>query len=129
MRNIFSRKKGAIALTTTTLFLAIMIVGGISLVSVGVNLSHSAKTYNDYSFAKYGTINCLEQSLFELTFDMDFTGVVSYAEGNLSCSANILNIASFPLYKQIDLSGNFIDSNYYESKTVDLSQNPIEIIE
>lgn len=123
------RKKGAVALTTVLLMVAILVVGGITVSLLGINLTFRAKNFKDHFVARTSAQNCLEQSLFTISFDFNFTGPLSYMVGDFECYSTVSNVPSFPLYKQIDIHSIYKDINFYDTKTADISVNPILIVE
>lgn len=128
MRNR-KEKKGAVALTAVILIVGMLLVSGVTITLLLINQTFRSRNYNDHFVSRAASRTCLEVSLFRVSFDISFTGPLSEIIGEVECYSTVSDVPGNPLQKSIEIHSTYSDLHFYDTKVVDLSTNPIQIVE
>ncbi|MFQ5492695.1 MAG: hypothetical protein ACE5DX_00855 [Candidatus Dojkabacteria bacterium] len=122
-------KKGVIALTTLIIVTAILILGGVTLLLTSIDVGESASSSSSAILAELRAVSCFEEGLYRLRLDPSFIGTkpISYPESGV-CTVDVsINIGN-PDYRDLNITSTVEEFSYEEMRTVDITQDPIVVI-
>lgn len=119
----------SIALITVIIVSAILLAIGTSLVISSMDLTMSSKNAlaSTYSYSLRRT--CLEEAMYKLRYDSSYSIGITVNTEKGTCTATILPHDTEPDMRFIDITTQYDNYTTEETKTVDLSQNPFEIVD
>jgi hypothetical protein len=122
------KKKGYVALTTVLVILPLLLITGINSVYSNLTTLIVGKMNYDYELLKLNGETCLEESVYKLKWNPNFTGTITVDIDDWYCISEITNKTGEPGIKIIDMSLsdlNDIDINII--KEVNTNTNPYEL--
>jgi len=122
------QEKAAIALTTVIVISAILLLSGTTIVLINIDLARATKSSNATILNRLRSKGCFEEVLIRLKNDSSFTGDVDLAYDSYTCTASVSNNAN-PQLKDILVSSTSGEYHYEESHIVNISTDPIQIVD
>lgn len=129
MRNYryHNKYQASIALPTAVLIGSILLLGGLSVVLLGIDVKRATQTYNESTVAKMWTEPCIEEAIARVKFDPGFTGQFTISSTEGSCSALVSNLGENPGMKELIIESDNLGSLHEKRYKIDLSDNNITV--
>lgn len=128
---LIKKIKGNVALTAVVVIGFMLLVTGTSVIILSMDLSIATKHFENGSKARLNTRTCFEEAMRALSDDDSFTGDLEYTYDGVSCTATVTDDTD-PNVKVVTVTSTATsDVDYTETseKRVDISQDPIAVIE
>ncbi len=126
--SIKEKQKGAAALIALIIMSTILLLSGTSLVLNSIDLNKSLKGLINTNQVSIEAESCIEDSLEKLSENSSFTGTINLSASDIDCTAEISSDVN-PSYKIISVSSNNGEYFYQKSVEVDITHNPISIVQ
>jgi len=118
-------KEGSVSLLTVIIMSAILLLGGLTVISVTIDLAKSNQDSIYHELNVFRIRSCVEEALNRIKFNHTFVGTASITFSDGSCSAEVTNDPGGNLnLKRISVTAQI--NNYYHSvnKLVDITNTP-----
>ncbi len=126
MRHKYS--EGTVALTTVLIISAILLIGGVTVILSGIDLTISTKNFETNRILQGVERTCLEESLNRVKSSSSFTGNITFTEAPTTCTASVSNDPLHVNFKVIAVTSSKGSYTINHTYTVDISQSPFEIL-
>lgn len=127
MKNSDSKYKGAIALTTMLVVMAVLTASGIALVLTSINLRNSTRAYYNSKLASVYITNCLEESVDRLKIDKAFVGEIDIELDGGQCVVNVSDDEQAGV-KILNISSTANSFNAVKEYRLDTSEYPFTLL-
>ncbi len=120
--------KGYVALTTVLVMIPILLLTGISSVYNNITSLIIGKMNYDYQILGINAETCLEESVYRIRWNVDYTGEFTLAMDDWTCISTVSNKIDEPGIKIIEME--LSDSNNIQkfvSKELNSNTNPFEL--
>lgn len=128
MIKMFVQQKGSIALTAVIAMSSILLLAGITLVLTSIDFARSTKSYENTFRAQLNTNSCLEEALYRLGTNRQYTGSISVSDDGNSCSATVTTNAQNPNYKDVAITSTVDVQVNNVTYQVDTSSSQLMIV-
>ncbi len=120
------KRKGNIALTTVLIVSAILIAGGLTLLLSTIDTTIASKNFGSNTLSQLGIRNCLEETMYRLRTNMNYTGNFTVTYSNGSCTATVTN-STPATTKNVAVTSTY--NSYTSTKTykVDTTTAPMSV--
>lgn len=118
----------AVALTTLIVISSILLLTGMTIVVTSIDLSKSTKNASITMQNESQLISCREEALIRLKTDPAYLGTDTITYANGSCDYTMAVHATNPDYRDLTITSTLDEYTLEEIMTVDVSQNPMEMI-
>jgi len=125
------RLKGYVALTTVLVMIPLLLLTGINAIYSNLTSLIVGKMNYDYQILETNMETCLEESVYKIKWEVDYTGAFTIDMGDWSCTSTVTNKDPIlePGIKIIEIeitdSVNNIQRNV--SKELNSNTNPFEL--
>lgn len=120
--------KGYVALTAVLVMIPLLLLTGMELLYRNITLLSTAKTNYDWQVLRTYSETCLEESLYKLVLDENYTGEFDITQEDWACTSNITNIVGEDGFKLIVLeTSNPEGINILLQKKVDTNYDPFKL--
>lgn len=120
---------GSVALPTVILISTILLIGGLSLVSISIDVRRATKGYAEHTQASLEAKVCLEETIQILKFEQDYTGSFEITFPTGSCDSVTSNIGASTTLKEVVITSEYNSSQYEKVYQVDVTNYPLTITE
>lgn len=123
------KQKGAAALITLIILSTVLLLTGITLVLNSIDLNRSLKGFISNQFLYIQSRTCLEDAMSKIRFNPNYDGTSTFTLNGITCQVTVANNAGNINYRDINLTVNNGEFYYSELKIVNISTNPISVIQ
>lgn len=125
MKNL-KKTKASITLTLVIVISSILLLAGLTLVLTTVDLSNSSKISTNLNLAIIRSRSCIDESLYRLKLDVNYTGSTSVTFSDGNCTSTTANSGT-PNLKTLTVVSTVNGFSYQTTKSVDTSVSPFTI--
>jgi hypothetical protein len=121
--------KGYVALTTVVVMLPLLLITGINGIYRNLTSLIIGRMNYDYQILETNAQTCLEESVYKIKWEVDYTGTFTIDMTDWSCTSTVTNKDLEPGVKTIELELLDKDSNITKSivKELNSNTNPFEL--
>ena len=123
--------KGYVALTTVLVMIPLLLLTGINAIYNNLTSLISAEMTDDYQILSTNMQTCLEESVYKIKWELDYTGTYTIDMGDWSCTSTITNKDPIlePGIKVIEMELTDSINNIQKNVTKELNSNinPFEL--
>lgn len=120
-------KKGSIAITLVIVISSMLLAGGMNLLLSNIDFTRATVNYRSRQIAVIISKSCLEESLYKLKEDINFTGTFSvpFTDGN--CDSTVSNLGGG--LKTISVQTSYLDYQLTKNFQVNTIVYPYDVNE
>ncbi len=122
-------KRGAVALTSVIVMLAILLLAGISVSITSIDVSVISRNFESTISSKVASRTCLEEAMYKISYNILYTGNFNYVFDNVSCEVVVSNVVGQTAIKSIQVIANTSEFGINEVFFADTSTNPLTLCE
>ena len=129
IRKFFVKKeKAAVVITTLMVMSLVVLSASVTLLVTTVDLNKSTQFYYVESQVRFASQACFEESMLKLSTNKSFTGNFGLVLNGSSCNSDVIVDPMNPDQKIVTYTGIHGENTYTKSVTVDVSTDPIMIV-
>lgn len=123
------KSKGYVALTTVLVMIPLLLLTGINAIYNNLTSLIVGKMNYDYQILNINMQTCLEETVYKIKWEVDYTGDFTMDMGDWTCTSSVTNKDLEPDIKIIEMQLTDSINNVQKTviKEININSNPFEL--